>query len=135
MRFAGEDVKTWHLPEPRGPKRPMADTRTAAEQAAEQAVESGPRRANWLVLRLAMVPCPHCGAAVDTIKHTIAAGVPPDFWRPSMRKIPVSCPQCEQFFWAFAHPLFNWVPSSRVLIGVALLNVLVAVLILTVSLR
>jgi hypothetical protein len=101
----------------------------ARERESKEAATSSWRMR--FVVRLAIVPCPSCGTGVDTIKHTVAAGTPPAFWRPDTRKIPVCCPSCHQYFWAYAYSLFNWIPSRRVFIGIALLNLVAGLLVLS----
>jgi len=132
MRFAEDEVKTWHLPgysESKGQQR-------SARSGAEDTTTAPPVTANtrWrprFIKQLAVVPCPDCNTAVDSFRYVESRIPAHPFWRVDTRKIVVRCPDCKHLFTAFAYPLLNWVPLGRVLMGVTFLNLLVVLLVLS----
>ncbi len=117
MKFAGDQVYTWHLPVRKPPQRHVTKV-TAAP----------PKR---FVTRLDLFPCPQCQADVDVAQQ--ARNRLPrshQFWRLDTRRETVQCAQCKNCFRVFAYPLFNWVPPYRIITGLLLLVALALVLLL-----
>ncbi|MFQ5667732.1 MAG: hypothetical protein ACE5I7_15070 [Candidatus Binatia bacterium] len=85
-----------------------------------------------MITRLAIISCPCCGGAVDVTRHAVSNPPALAIWHIDTRRIIVNCPECEQFFMPFAYPLFNWVPSKRVVFVALLLDLLVSVLLISV---
>jgi len=82
---------------------------------------------------LAVVPCPKCGTRVYTLHHSAAGQPRPAFWKLDTREVAVKCPECKHIFGAFAYPLFNWIPIRRAVTFAAAFNLLVVILLLTLT--
>ena len=56
------------------------------------------------------------------------------FWRPDTRRIMLRCTACRHFHEVFAYRVFNWIPPRRLMTEMALLNALIALLIVCAAL-
>jgi hypothetical protein len=56
------------------------------------------------------------------------------FWRPDTRRIMVRCDNCRHVHMVFTYLIFNWIPPARLTAAMALLNVLIAALVLYAAL-
>ncbi|MFI5399267.1 MAG: hypothetical protein ACHQ9S_27370 [Candidatus Binatia bacterium] len=118
MKFAGDQVYTWHLA-----------VRKPSRRHTTKVTVAPPRR---FVTRLDLFPCPQCHADVDVAQQARNLRPPRShhFWRLDMRRETVQCAQCKKCFPVFAYLLFNWVPPYRIITGLVLLVALAGVLLL-----
>ena len=119
MRFITEGVQ------PDEGKGPSVPRRTAVARIQARVTRG--------LLPGLVLSCPRCRGdliELDAIRQSAKRLPRISFWRADRRRLIIRCPSCKQFHMVFAYPLFNWIPPARLTAEMAVLNVLVALMLL-----
>jgi hypothetical protein len=90
----------------------------------------------WLT-RTRPLTCPRCHSNLiepNDVRQAARRLPRFPFWRSDTRRIMVRCENCRRFHLVFTYLIFNWIPPARLTAAIALLNVLIAALVLYAAL-
>jgi hypothetical protein len=105
-----------------GPSHRSGTLHSAARQSAD----------SWLRPPGTVLTCSCCRGVLvewDAVQQAARRLPQLPFWRADTRRIIVRCTSCKHFHDVFTYRLFNWIPPHRLTTEIALLNVLIALLI------
>jgi hypothetical protein len=107
----------------KSPGRRSGGARPAARQSAN----------GWLMPPGTALTCSCCRGVLvewETVQQAARRLPRRPFWQADTRRIMVRCTSCRHFHDVFTYRLFNWIPPRRLTTEIALLNILVAVLVI-----